>query len=129
MQRRGPAWLIEALANRPWGFQADVARHAGLSPDKLTKILSGERALKHHEGELLKEAVAIADAKPKSETGDQLQAPEGSLEVGSIVGRKPWAGRPAELVFLLENRNYVTLQLDGRLLDELRRALREMTGS
>jgi len=130
MQFRDVDQLREQLSGQPRGFQADVARAAGLTPDKLSKILKGRRELKHSEGVALQEAIrARTEQATGQEPGDQLPAPEGSAVIDRIVGRRPEGGRPAELVFLLKGRNYIDFQLDSRLLEQLRLALREMTGS
>lgn len=130
MQARDVDWLKERLDGRPRGFQADVARLAGLTPDKLSKILNGRRELKHSEGEALKDAIrAVEGHAPRPETERQLLAPEGSVLIDRIIGRRPAEGRPAELVFLLRDRNYIDFQLDSRLIEQLRLALREILGS
>ena len=127
MQHRDTQWLKSSLENRPRGFQAEVARRAGLTPDKLSKILTGTRKLEYAEGEAIKEAIAVVSGEFPPEQNEQLPAPEGSLLIDRIIGRKPAGGRPAELVFLLKDRNYLDFQLDSRLIENLRQALKDMT--
>lgn len=130
MQERDVNWLKAQIKTEPHGFQADLARAVGLTPDKLSKILKGRRKLEHSEGVALEQAIqTLKNRAPRPLEQSELPAPEGSAVIDRIIGRRPEEGRPAELVFLLKDRNYLDFQLDSRLLEQLRLALREMMGS
>lgn len=97
---------------------------------KLSKIINGRQALKLNESEALKEAISFLSVEPRfAERNGGAPEPEGSKLIDRIIGKRPSGGRPAELVFLLTDRNYMDFQLDQRLLEELRQALRDMAGS
>lgn len=127
MQHQPPQWLRDAVETGPRGFQADIARSAKITPDKLSKVLSGERALKHDEAERLKQAIETHGTAPEGQVSHRLDdAPEHASEVAEIVGRKPSKGRPATLVMLLKSGGYAAFRLDPPRLAELREALLDM---
>lgn len=126
MQHRVPTWLTEALADAPRGFQAAVARHARIAPDRLSKVLSGTRALKHDEAEALKQAIETVQQRPMKPINDSEPSPEGEAIVQKVVARTHGKDRPTELVFLLKGGGYFVFHVPPRVVEELRAQLSEI---
>lgn len=117
------------MANRPRGFQARVAREADLTTDQFNKSLKGTRGISDDEGQKIRDAIALVERETRQDRPlAQNEAPEGSVVIQRIIGNKPSATRPAELVFLLTDGRYLDFQLDPPRLGELQDAVREMTG-
>lgn len=127
MDHKPPKWLVEAIKAGKRGYQAALARQSQIEPDRLSKVLTGKRALKLDEAERLKEAIEMVRTDGDGREAASILPPaEGSGVVTRVFANTHARGRPPELVFLLNDGGHFVFQLNAQALSELRSALEKL---
>lgn len=119
-----PKWLSEAAKER--GAQARLARATGIPPDVLSKILAGNRGLKHDEAEALRAAVQSLPQKSHADPGflDLVPVPiEARVEAGLFKASNQLPPEDRGIEHISGNSPYarfplVGLQVAGESMNE-----------